>query len=565
MLRLAPVLLCSASGAGALSSEGWQSRTPLADERIHLTFAVKQQNTGELLKRFEAISDPTHPSYGSHMSLEEVDALLAPKAEDVAVVQTLLAGMDVKSTGNSDFMTVETTVGNAEHLLSARFRQHCHPQHGCRFRAHESSLPQQLQAVVDFVSPWDEPLPREKASSAIGVEAQSQPKVTPQWLRDRYKVGDVHGAAAANKQAVAAFDGEKYGDSKLQSFFNKFWSSAKGNVISKTVGDGPTTGRSPTNEGDLDVQYLMSMGDDVRTEWWSFSGTAPGASSVEPFLKFLYTLGNTSDAPLVFSFSYGDVETEVPGTYADRCNVEFQKAGVRGISLIFGSGDGGIAGNRPVSYCGNSGCVLADKSKPDGLCFVPTWPASSPYVTSVGGTATSTSGAQIAEMQSCGGFSYRFKRPSYQEVAVESYLAKNGSLPLPENARFNRGGRGFPDVAGMFENYQIYTGGLFPVSSIGGTSASAPVFAGIVSLLNDLRLQKGSSPLGFLNPLLYQNADSLQDITQGSNGVPSKAGCNSEGFPATEGWDGVTGLGEPDYQKLAKVVLATAPVAGIVV
>lgn len=541
------------------SSRGWESRVPLAEEPIHLIFAVKQQNRDELSRRFEAISDPTSSSYGAHLSLAEVNTLMAPKAEHLAVVRELLIGLDVRGSANGDFLSVTTTVGRAERILSAEFLEYCHSDHGCRFRAHSASLPSVLTAAVDFVSPWDEPLPTHR-QELLREGAGSQPKVTPQWLRDAYRVGDVRGSAPMNKQAVAAFDGEKYGDSKLQGFFSKFWPSASGNVISKTVGDGPTTGTSPTNEGDLDVQYLMSIGETVQTEWWSFAGTAPDAPSVEPFLQFLYALGNTSDAPLVFSFSYGDVETEVPEAYAERCNVEFQKAGVRGISLIFASGDGGIAGNRPVSYCGNTGCALADESTTTGLCFVPTWPASSPYVTSVGGTETSTStGTQIGDSQSCGGFSYRFKRPSYQEMAVQTYLAKNGTVALPESSRFNSQGRGFPDVAGMFRNYQIYTGGLFPVGTIGGTSASAPVFAGIVTLLNDLRLQKGSAPLGFLNPLLYQNADALQDIIDGSNGVPFADGCNSDGFPATSGWDGVTGLGEPNYAKLAQLVLATAP------
>jgi len=564
MFRFAHVFTACFASASALNSEGWNAQEPRGDQPIHLTFAVKQQNTGELLKRFEAVSDPRHSQYGEHMSFEEVNELLAPKVEDILAAEKFLDGLDVQRTANGDFLTATTTVRHAELMLSATFRQYCHSDHGCRLRAHESSLPLALSAVLDFVSPWDEPLPKEKLQGALGAAVSREPKVTPQWLRDTYHIGDVKGVAPGNKQAVTAFDGEKYGDSKLQGFFSKFWSSAKGNVISKTVGDGPTTGNSQTHEGDLDVQYLMSIGDNVETEWWSFAGTAPDAPSVEPFLQFLYTLGNTSDAPWVFSFSYGDVEMYVPEAYAERCNVEFQKAGVRGISLIFASGDGGIAGNRPVSYCGNTGCAMADESQMSGPCFVATWPASSPYVTSVGGTSY-FSGGLTAAGQSCGGFSYRFPRPSYQETAVQAYLAKNGSLALPEDWRFNAKGRAFPDVAAMMSNYQIYEGGLIKVQSIGGTSASAPVFAGIVSLLNDLRLKQGSSPLGFLNHLLYQNPDAMQDVLYGSNGVPIADGCNSDGFPATEGWDGVTGLGEPNYEKLAQTVMATARRGGSVV
>jgi len=68
--------------------------------------------------------------------------------------------------------------------------------------------------------------------------------------------------------------------------------------------------------------------------------------------------------------------------------------------------------------------------------------------------------------------------------------------------------------------------------------------------LNDLRLQNGKATLGFLNPFLYQNADALFDVTAGSS-----QGCMfSSGWPAKKGWDAVTGLGTPNYEKLSKAV-----------
>ena len=57
------------------------------------------------------------------------------------------------------------------------------------------------------------------------------------------------------------------------------------------------------------------------------------------------------------------------------------------------------------------------------------------------------------------------------------------------------------------------------VSGVGGTSASAPAFAGMVSLLNEARLNKGGKPLGFLNPFLYQNAAAFTDVTEGTNAI----------------------------------------------
>merc|ERR1711971_369689 len=89
----------------------------------------------------------------------------------------------------------------------------------------------------------------------------------------------------------------------------------------------------------------------------------------------------------------------------------------------------------------------------------------------------------------------------------------------------------------------VYNDGF--VSPVAGTSAACPTAAGIMSLLNDPRLQKGQPSLGFLNPLLYKNEASFNDIVSGCN-----PGCGSHGFCAVAGWDPVTGLGSPNYQKL---------------
>lgn len=103
----------------------------------------------------------------------------------------------------------------------------------------------------------------------------------------------------------------------------------------------------------------------------------------------------------------------------------------------------------------------------------------------------------------------------------------------------------------------------------GGTSAACPVFSSIVALLNDARLRAGKSTLGFLNPLLYTILkEGLTDITAGSSigcdGINPQTGQKIPGggiipyahWNATAGWDPVTGLGVPNFQKLKDLVLA---------
>ena len=258
-------------------------------------------------------------------------------------------------------------------------------------------------------------------------------------------------------------------------------------------------------------------------------GRQPGSSDNEPFLSFLQTISSTAEVPWVISTSYGDNEPTVNFDYASRMNVEFQKMGVRGISVLFSSGDGGVSGGQSEQ------CTT----------FVPTYPAGSPFVTSVG--ASTGQAPETAASFSSGGFTNYWSQPSYQSAAVSAYVNNYGASTLPAANLWNQTGRGFPDVSAQGTNFPVYVSGW--AQPVDGTSCSAPTFSAIVSLLNDLRFQAGKSALGFLNPLFYQNPQVFNDIISGSN-----PGCGTNGFTATQGWDPVTGLGTPDFARLASLV-----------
>ncbi|CAE7571203.1 SED2 [Symbiodinium natans] len=146
---------------------------------------------------------------------------------------------------------------------------------------------------------------------------------------------------------------------------------------------------------------------------------------------------------------------------------------------------------------------------------------------------------------SSGGFSDYWPMPDYQKEAVSAYL-KNEDLPS-KSRRYNVTGRAYPDISAQATRFVVIAG--LPMPGVSGTSCASPTAAGVIALLNDLRLQKNASTLGFLNPLIYSNLAAFNDITEGS----SFSDCG-EGWPAKAGWDAVTGAGTPDYQRLAKVV-----------
>jgi tripeptidyl-peptidase-1 len=162
-----------------------------------------------------------------------------------------------------------------------------------------------------------------------------------------------------------------------------------------------------------------------------------------------------------------------------------------------------------------------------------------------------------------GGFSLSGSQPLWQADIVNDYFTKVGRSAYTPFPGFNGQGRGFPDVSAVALNYEVIEAGQ--PARAAGTSASTPVFAGMVSLVNAARIQAGKSPLGWLNPMLYGlHKQFVKDILSGRNHCTasmcdliscSVKTCCKEGFHAIEGWDPVTGLGSVNFTAFRDVAL----------
>ena len=367
--------------------------------------------------------------------------------------------------------------------------------------------------------------------------------VTPPVLKRLYNVNyKARLPLEKNLQATANFGDESFSTEDLALFFLAFSGrGAEGAADAlraiETVGENHP--EMPTEEATADVQYIMGMTDGkIRTAYWRATSGDPMQDEDEPYLAFLGDLLALSDdeRPKVVSISYGDDEDAISDRYAERVNRELMKLAALGTSIVVASGDGGVQGGHPEA-CGK---------------FRAVFPASSPWVTSVGGTTALSGEAAVGWGGS--GFSSRFDRPSYQSDAVEAFLQESAMAnELPSVERFNHRGRAYPDVAAFSTGYVIVAGLGLPAMPFGGTSASAPTIAGLVSLLNDYRMSTGKPSLGLLNPLIYEakrkDLGGFRDIKKGC--MP---GCGTEGFKARAGWDPASGVGVPDFQRLLDLV-----------
>lgn len=172
--------------------------------------------------------------------------------------------------------------------------------------------------------------------------------------------------------------------------------------------------------------------------------TDPANEYLEPYLELASHLLNLPDEhlPSVISISYGANEQLFPKPYAQQVCDMFGQLGTRGVSIIVSSGDFG-----PGMSCQSNGDTKTTK-------YIPSFPATCPYVTSVG--STEGIGPEKAANFSAGGFSDYFARPKWQDDAVGRYLELYGN---EWKEYYNAGGRGYPDVAAQGVNYRFWNHG----------------------------------------------------------------------------------------------------------
>lgn len=536
------------------STSSWNKGARLEQgQAVKLTVALRldDHRRAELEKIFWAVSSPMHPQYGKHLSLEEVTELLAVPDEQVERVRSYFVSagaLDTTVSPNRDVISVTMPGPAAETALNTRLHVFTHKRHIRASLVRASShyaLPASIAKDVVMVGELLQ-FPRLRMRSLAGVNGSgSWPNacaapscsglVTPAVLAQRYKLPTTFTAGKNNGMAVAEFQDQYFKPTDIAAFSQ----SCHRNVTVDSIigGNQPSAGV----EAELDIEYIKSV--------------APGVpltvvyNSEYSLLSWANQITSLQNPPQVHSVSYGNDEAQQSGaTYMYTCNTAFMKAGVRGLSILFASGDQGV--------CGREGCGIFS------FHFHPDFPAGSPYITAVGGTnfEGSTIGPEEAWSASGGGFSDTFPIPDYQKDAVAAYKA-SPDAQLPPQKYWNASGRGYPDVAalgGTKTPYCVNSNGMF--SGVAGTSASCPVVAGVFALLNGLRLAAGKPPLGFLNPFIYSNPSGFQDVASGTNNNGRKYG-----FTAVKGWDAATGFGTPDYEALSKLVIASGSHADLLV
>ena len=568
---------CSISSVTCTSSS---QNTTVVDS--HILIALKQQNTDILLDAFHNVSNPESPLYGKYWTHTQINDLVAPPQDQIDDLLTYMKKqkLDCKFKG-SDALECNSVDNYSLAQLS-------NPN---------------LFKIVDFIEIIKQRLNTDRKTSKIMNNNIKTTNVnTPKVRTTRVNHHLELATRKHNLLAHSVGDGDGYvGREVLIPFYNITYNKVSNSRTSvcaveyQDIGGISNTdlttqqslngqpqkpithivgvNQSPMMEAQLDVQMMsqIAQGSDV----WMWSGDRWLYSFAVNFL-------NRSTVPDILSMSWGWSARDqcaaglglCPGNmtsaqYVHRVNTEYVKMGLRGVTVTVSSGDAGAAGrtNEACAYPNGGGGSNVDPVNP-------AFPGSSPYITSVSATfivpqqpiADNVWETPVCKQDGCvngthelpcnfnftgwttgGGFAvYNESRPTWQNSAVEHYLKSNAKRPT----RFQKNGRGYPDVAAVGHNCPTVMNGQ--VMGVDGTSCTSPIVAALLALLNDYQVAKGKPKLGFANPVLYKmwtdNPMTFNDITKGNNWCTEMQCCNSSfGYESAVGWDPVTGLGTPNF------------------
>jgi kumamolisin len=410
--------------------------------------------------------------------------------------------------------------------FGVELKEYDHPTGKYRGRTGSIHLPAELHDVVEGVFGLDnrpQAKPHFRRRRGLGGARADSVNLsyTPTQVAALY---DFPTGVDGSGECIALIElGGGYNTSDLSTYWSQLKLTEIPTVSAVSVGNGSNnpTGdpNGPDGEVMLDIEVAGSIAPGAKIVVYFADNTDAG------FLNAITTaVHDSTNNPSVVSISWGGPESSWTQQAMTSMDEAFQSAAAMGVSVCVAAGDDG-----------------STDGVTDGLNHVD-FPASSPNVLACGGTQLVASGNSITsetvwnelannEGATGGGISDVFPLPSWQNGA---------GVPPSANANKNVG-RGVPDVAGDADpttGYVTRVDGNPDV--IGGTSAVAPLWAGLIALIN----QSIGKPVGFINPLLYQDAGTardLNDITSGNNGA----------YSAGPGWDACSGLGSPIGTQIA--------------
>jgi kumamolisin len=497
------------------------------DEVIQVTMRLRPRtplNAADLLRK-----DAQPAPERQHLTHEEYEQRHGANPDDVAKIEDF-AHQHHLAIAETDLgrrtLILSGTVSAFNKAFEVDLKECEHEGRRYRGRVGAVHIPSELNGIVTGVfgldnRPQAKPhFRRRTTQSGIAAHASSV-SYTPIQVAQAYNFPS---GLDGSGQTIALIElGGGYRGRDLSSYFKKLGiKQPKITAVSVDGGHNKAIGDPNGADGEvvLDIEVAGAVAPASKIVVYFAPNTDAGF--LDAITKAVHDTKNKSS---VVSISWGGPEESFTQQSLTAYDEAFQAAAALGVTVCAAAGDNGSTDG-----------VTDGKQHVD-------FPASDPFVLACGGTSLRITGKTAVENvwneqpqggATGGGISDIFALPDYQ---------KNAEIPPSANDHKVR--RGVPDVSGDADpqtGYEIFVDGQSAV--FGGTSAVAPLMAGLIARLN----QQAGKAVGFLNPMLYQQAEAagvFHDVTQGSNGS----------YSASAGWDACTGLGSPDGMKLLGVLV----------
>lgn len=501
-------------------------------EIVRVTVRVRSAGDPKALakKAYDLASTPM--AAREYLTHEELEKQHGAKQEDLDTIEHFAQQHDLSVVHRSAAersVVLEGKLGDLLAAFRADVQNYHHATGTYRGRRGEIMLPQELSNIVTGVFGFDtrpkHRAPHRRKSAALSGPG-GQNGVAATDFAKRYKFPtDLNGVALdGTGQTIAIIElGGGYRSSDLQAFFTEIGVPAPSisSISVDHAGNDPTTADSSDGEVMLDIEVAGAVAPKANIAVYF----APNNGDKGFIDAISAAVHDSQRKPGVISISWGGPEVSTDAQGVNAYHELFAAAAALGITVCIASGDHGTAdldadhwdGKIHVDHPACDDLVLACGGTQIEAGVDVVWNDGTPFDKNAAGGGGWASGGGISEI---------FAVPPYQANAR-----------LPVSIDNGQPGRGVPDIAMSATNY--FTRVDTSEGASGGTSAVAPLMAGLVARLNQAK-QKN---VGFLNPFLYANVAKgvVVDVSSGTNAIASTI----KGYTAGPGWDACSGLGTP--------------------
>lgn len=520
------------------------------NQKLNLLVWLKGRNPDGLQQFLTALYTPGNPQYHRFLTPEQFQADYAPDPDNISVVTGYLTeqGINVvKVPSNGAFIQISTTVAQAEAAFNVHINKYS--LNGKQYYSNDQvvTLNSDLASMISAISGLDNFLqlqsPHAKMeSSKLGTAQAQYGSYTPQQIQAAYGVDQLlKNNVNGSNQVVAVIDSlDSPGvESDLNTFSTQFHLPlctrsngcfAKFNQYGESFPLPEPAPFGDSSEAPVDIEVVHSLAPGAKLSIYEDNGDDWGTNlNLNNFAIALNTIvsGNLAN---IISNSLATGEDVVNGPL----EIIFQQGAAQGISINFSSAD--FADNTNNSYGTNSPLPSV------------VYPASSPWVTAVGGTTllltsynsykseTGWADPTQSDLGSTGGLSQYYTAQPWQTEAINSIYAGGYGLVGTHRA--------VPDISMMatpgFIGYsRTYGNGLY------ATSLSCPLFSAIIALANQARVSQGLSTVGLVTSLLYNMPYSVHQGIAPITSIVAPATTPTSVLTGGSHWNDITGLGSP--------------------